>query len=40
MLSVEEPVLLDGTHATCRCHFIAFDGNRKPMVDELALIHQ
>ena len=35
MLSVEEPVLLAGTHATCRCHFVAFDGNQKPMINEL-----
>ncbi len=35
LLSVEEAVLLDGTKATCRCHFVAFDGNQKPMVKEL-----
>jgi hypothetical protein len=35
MLSVEEPALLADTQATCRCHFIAFDGNKQPMVKEL-----
>jgi hypothetical protein len=35
MLAVDEPVLLPGTKATCRCHFVAFDGNNLPMIHEL-----
>src|SRR6185437_13784681 len=35
LVTVEEPVTLSGTNATCRCHFVAFDGNGRPMVKEL-----
>ncbi len=35
LLSIEEPIALPDTKATCRCHFVVFDGNRQPMTDEL-----
>ena len=35
LLSVEKPVLLPETRATCRCHFVAFNRNQEPMVKEL-----
>jgi Cap4 SAVED domain len=34
LITVEQPVVLPSTQATCRCHFIAFDGNGRPMVKE------
>lgn len=35
LITIEQPVVLADTEATCRCHFIAFDGNNRPMVKEL-----
>jgi uncharacterized protein DUF1837 len=35
LLTVEKPILLPNSKATCRCHFVAFDGNQRPMVKEL-----
>jgi hypothetical protein len=35
LLTVEEPVELKETRATCRCHFVAFNGNQQPMIKEL-----
>lgn len=35
LLTVEEPFALSNTKATCRCHFVAFDANNRPMVKEL-----
>jgi hypothetical protein len=36
LITVEHPVALANTEATCRCHFVVFDGNNQPMVKELA----
>lgn len=36
LVSVGEPVALGGTRATCRCHFVARDGNGRPRVHQLA----
>jgi len=35
LLTVEEPVQLPETQATCRCHFVAFGGNDLPMTKQL-----
>jgi Cap4 SAVED domain len=35
LLSVEGPVELEETRTKCRCHFVAFNGNRQPMIKEL-----
>jgi hypothetical protein len=42
LVSVGETVVLDGTKASCRCHFIERDGNDRPRVKALAkkLAHQ
>jgi hypothetical protein len=36
LVSVGQAVTLDGTQASCRCHFLARDGNGKPRVNALA----
>lgn len=36
LVTVGEPIVLGGTRATCRCHFVARDGNGRPRVRALA----
>ena len=36
LVSVGDAVVLDGTRTSCRCHFVARDGNDRPVVKALA----
>ena len=36
LLSVGEPLTLENTRATCRCHYVRRDGNGRPRIQQLA----